>query len=92
MAEIPNNKPTDAVNWASGGAATRTEPGVAKRDQGFRKVVPCFGQLQIGGRLKRITGFCKAVFPMQSDSKTVVSLREVRFQADGLPILDDRVI
>lgn len=35
MPEIPNNKPTAAVNWASGGGATRTEPGVAKRDQGW---------------------------------------------------------
>jgi len=35
MGEIPNNKPTDPVNWASGGGATRTEPGVGKRDQGW---------------------------------------------------------
>lgn len=50
MAELPNNKPTDAVNWASGGAATRTEPGGPKRDQGwvFGEVPPFdfFNQIQ----------------------------------------------
>lgn len=62
MAEQPTNKPTDLVNWASGGGATRAEPGAPKRDLGwtFGEIVPFDVLNQLQGVLGDFASWCAA--------------------------------